>query len=140
MGQTHEKLARAMASTGDPNINQAHDRYETLKKETSRRKSIHDELEAAFIEGGDNSIPAKVQEFNQIMIGHFNLPSADKISNKQLSWLAMQLSQARQDKRGRSFQERSAQAAIRAESRKRKAALPAQAALPDGSIGLEPLD
>ena len=67
---------------------QAHDRYETLKKETSRRKSIHEELEAAFMDDPD--------------------------------------------KLGRSFEERSAQAAIRAESRKRKKTPPA-AAPPDGS-------
>ena len=76
---------------------QAHDRYETLKKETSRRKSIHEELEAAFMDDPD-SIPAKVQEFNKTMIEHFNLRSADNISNRHVTWLAKQLSEARQDK------------------------------------------
>lgn len=92
------------------------ERQQALKKECSRRKSIHIVLDLAY---DNDDIDSKVNELNEMMIDNFQLTSIEMVKYPQMTWLAKELSKSR-IARGLTFQERSSNAAKVAAERKKR--------------------
>ena len=80
-----------------------------LKKECSRRKPIHDALDAAYVCGclDLSELAAKVGELNQMMLDHFQIARIGLVTNEHMAWLRIELSKNRISSNGPNFAERS---------------------------------
>ena len=92
---------------------QSADRQKKLCKECSRRKSIHEVLDAAW----PDNVTSKVDELNTMMVNHFGLASFESVMYDHMAWLARELSKARVTANGATFDKRSDQAAKHAAAR-----------------------
>jgi hypothetical protein len=94
---------------------QPKERNAQLNKECSRRAALHSDLDQAQAAG---RLAERVHEINEMMMSHFNLADVTLVQNKHMVWVVKQLAQERVS-RGRTFAQRSEQAARNAGARKR---------------------
>ena len=79
------------------------ERAGALKKECSRRVAIHEVLDEAVQR---DSLDAKVDELNRMMLDHFQLSSTEQVMYKHMAWLAHELSKGRVSSQGLDFAQR----------------------------------